>query len=75
MMPGPGRLLAIAILFIFLGIGEYAEATALGAILAGVGLKTFIPDERLKIIENEIKAVCYGLFAPIFSCGQELIWT
>ncbi len=59
-------LFTIAILFLFLGIGEYASSTALGAILAGIGLKTFIPDERLNVIENEIKAVCYGLFAPIF---------
>ncbi len=63
-------LFTIAMLFLFLGIGEYAEATALGAILAGIGLKTFIPNERLKVIENEIKAVCYGLFAPIF-----FLWT
>ncbi len=59
-------LFVIAILFIFLGIGEYAEATALGALLAGVGLRNFIPTERLRMIEKEIKAVCYGLFAPIF---------
>ena len=59
-------LFTIGILFLFLGVGEYASSTALGAILAGIGLKTFIPEERLKVIENEIKAVCYGLFAPIF---------
>lgn len=59
-------LFIIAVLFLFLGVGEYAEATALGAILAGVGLRTFIPDERLKVVESEIRAVCYGLFAPIF---------
>jgi len=59
-------LFAIAILFLFLGIGEYAGAGALGAVLAGIGLKTFIPNERVKAIENEIRAVGYGLFAPIF---------
>jgi Kef-type K+ transport system membrane component KefB len=59
-------LFVVAVLFLFLGIGEYAEATALGAILAGVGVKTFIPDDRLKLIKSEVRAVCYGLFAPIF---------
>lgn len=59
-------LFTVAMLFLFLGIGEYAEATALGAILAGIAVKTFIPRKRVKVIENEVKAVCYGLFAPIF---------
>lgn len=59
-------LFCIFIFFLFLGIGGYAEAASLGAILAGVGLKTFLPKERLKGIENEIRAVCYGFFAPIF---------
>lgn len=59
-------LFSIFILFLFLGIGEYSEATSLAAFLAGVSLKTFIPEKRLKLIENEIKAMCYGLFAPIF---------
>ncbi|RMD58915.1 cation:proton antiporter, partial [Candidatus Parcubacteria bacterium] len=56
----------VAIFFLFLGIGYYAEATALGAILAGVGVKTFVPAERFQVIESEVRAVCYGLFAPIF---------
>jgi Ca2+-transporting ATPase len=59
-------LFTIAIFFLFLGIGEIAKATALGAILAGVALKTFLPAKRLQFIESEIKAMCYGFFAPIF---------
>jgi Kef-type K+ transport system membrane component KefB len=59
-------LFCIFVFFLFLGIGEFADASSLGAILAGVGLRNFLPDERLAGIENEIKAVCYGLFAPIF---------
>jgi len=62
----PLFLFIIAVLFLFLGIGEYAEATALGSILAGVGIRTFIPDERLKLVEKEIRSFCYGFFAPIF---------
>lgn len=59
-------LFSIFVFFLFLGIGEFSEASSLGAILAGVGLKTFLPKERLSGIEDEIKAVCYGFFAPLF---------
>ncbi|MCD6381363.1 MAG: cation:proton antiporter [Candidatus Aenigmarchaeota archaeon] len=59
-------LFAMFVLFIFIGIGHYAESAALGALLAGVSLKTFLPKKRLKLIENDIRSVCYGLFAPIF---------
>ncbi|RLI98560.1 MAG: hypothetical protein DRO99_00395 [Candidatus Aenigmatarchaeota archaeon] len=59
-------LFVIFILFFFLGIGMFAEATSLAALLAGIGVKTFIPRKRLRSIESEVKAVCYGFFAPIF---------
>ncbi|OYT43282.1 MAG: hypothetical protein B6U88_01435 [Candidatus Aenigmarchaeota archaeon ex4484_56] len=54
------------IFFLFLGIGEYAESAPLAALLAGISLKTFIPEKRLELIENEVKTMCYGFFAPIF---------
>lgn len=56
----------IFILFLFLGVGMYAETAPLAALLAGIGLKTFIPKKRLKLIESEVKTMCYGFFAPIF---------
>jgi len=56
----------VFVLFLFIGVGLYAEAAPLAALFAGIGLKTFIPPERLKFIESEIKTVCYGLFAPLF---------
>ncbi len=59
-------IFSIFILFLFLGIGQYAEASPLAAFLAGIGLRTFITKKRLKMIESEVKTVCYGLFAPIF---------
>lgn len=59
-------LFTIFILFLFLGIGEYAGATTLAALLAGISLRTFIPEERLGLIESEVKTMCYGFFAPIF---------
>ncbi|MCD6414776.1 MAG: cation:proton antiporter [Candidatus Diapherotrites archaeon] len=59
-------LFTISVMFLFLGIGEYADSAPLAALLAGVSIRTFIPDERLKFIEKEIRTMCYGLFAPIF---------
>ena len=59
-------LFTLFILFLFLGIGDYAEATPLASLLAGIALKTFLPEKRLQLIENEIKTICYGFFAPIF---------
>jgi Kef-type K+ transport system membrane component KefB len=56
----------VFILFLFIGIGEFAEAAPLAALFAGIGLRTFLPKERLKVIESEVKTVCYGFFAPIF---------
>lgn len=54
------------ILFLFLGIGKYAEAGAIAALLAGMSLKTFLPKKRSEMIKNEIKIICYGFFAPLF---------
>ncbi|MDX1798273.1 MAG: cation:proton antiporter [Candidatus Lokiarchaeia archaeon] len=56
----------VFVLFLFIGVGFYAEAAPLAALFAGIGLKTFLPKERLEFIESEIKTVCYGLFAPLF---------
>jgi Ca2+-transporting ATPase len=57
---------SMAMLFLFLGIGDIAGIAPLGALLAGISLKTFIPKRRLKYIESEIKTMSYGFFAPIF---------
>ncbi len=59
-------LFVLFIFFLFLGIGEYAYASPVAALLAGIALKTFIPEKRLKKIESEVKTMCYGFFAPIF---------
>jgi len=59
-------IFVLFVLFLFLGIGEFSEATSLAALLAGISLKTFLPSNRLKLIESEVKTMCYGFFAPIF---------
>jgi Kef-type K+ transport system membrane component KefB len=53
-------------LFLFLGIGRLAHAMPIGAFLAGIALKTFIPDERIERVKTALKTMCYGFFAPIF---------
>ena len=54
------------LLFLFIGIGEYALAAPLAAFLAGIGLKMFLPEKRMNAIESEVRTICYGFFAPIF---------
>ena len=59
-------LLLIALFFLFVGIGDLAEASALGALLAGFVIKNFLPKERIRFIEAEIRGLAYGFFGPIF---------
>jgi Kef-type K+ transport system membrane component KefB len=59
-------LIVLALLFLFLGIGSLAEAAPLAALMAGIAVKVFVPRERIKLIEKEIKAIAYGLFSPLF---------
>jgi len=56
----------LSIFFLFLGIGEYAYASAIGALLSGVALRTFLPPKNLRLVESEVKTMCYGFFAPVF---------
>jgi len=57
---------SIFILFLFLGIGTYANAAPLAALLAGISLKTFMHQKRLDLVEKEVKAISYGFFTPLF---------
>lgn len=59
-------LFILFVFFLFIGVGAYAAAAPLAAILAGVSVRLFIQDERLEFVENELTAVTYGLFAPLF---------
>ena len=62
----PFFLFIIFFIFLFIGIGKFAGAAALGALLAGMALKNFIPEKKLQIIDSEIRTMAYGFFAPIF---------
>lgn len=59
-------LLVLFIFFLFMGIGEFSNVTSIGALFAGIGLRTFVPKKRLAFIESEVKTMCYGFFAPLF---------
>jgi len=39
-------LFVLFILFLFLGVGEYAHATAIAALLAGIAIRTFLPKTK-----------------------------
>ncbi len=59
-------LLILFVFFLFVGVGTYADAAPLGAILAGISVRLFIRDDRLNFVDNELKSMTYGLFAPLF---------
>ena len=59
-------LFVLLVLLLYIGIGEYGDAAPLAALLSGIALRTFVPKERLALIESEIKTMCYGFFAPVF---------
>lgn len=59
-------LFIMFLFFLFLGIGSFSDAQPLGALLAGISLKAFLPDKTFKFIEEDVKTIAYGFFAPIF---------
>ena len=59
-------LFVIFVILAFIYLGQYAEASAIGALFAGIGVKNFFSEERAKSMEREIKAVTYGFFGPLF---------
>lgn len=59
-------LMALGVLFLFVGTGNFVEAGSLGALLAGVSLKTFLSRHQIMVLEQEIRTIAYGFFIPIF---------
>lgn len=59
-------LFVLFVFFLFIGVGSFAHAAPIAAILAGAGIRIFLPKKRLAAIESEIKTMTYGLFAPLF---------
>ena len=67
-VPGLGMtfLIIISIMFLFIGVGNYADFGPLGALIAGLAAKNFIPKKKVKSITSDIRSISYGFFAPIF---------
>ena len=59
-------LLAIGILFVFLGIGRPADVAALSALVAGAVVRMVMPDSTFKAIERETRGLTYGFFGTLF---------
>ena len=59
-------LFVVFFAFAFIGVGALVGAGAVGAMLAGMSLRNFIPEKKIKLVENEMRTLSYGLFAPIF---------
>ncbi|MBU1151922.1 cation:proton antiporter [Patescibacteria group bacterium] len=59
-------LFSLFLMFLFVGLGEFAEASFLGALLSGMALRTFLKDKSIEQIEEVVRAISYGFFVPIF---------
>ena len=59
-------LFSLFMLFLFIGIGEFVESGALGALIAGIALKEILNKKQLQHIESAVKVLAYGFFVPIF---------
>ncbi len=59
-------LIVLFVFFFFIWIGEQSHAAAIAAILAGIGIKAFMPKDKIQQIEKAVKTIGYGFFAPVF---------
>ena len=62
----PLFLFGLMILFVFIGVGNFIESAALGAIFAGISLKNLLYENEISQFESILRIVAYGLFVPIF---------
>ncbi|MFH0834053.1 MAG: cation:proton antiporter [Patescibacteria group bacterium] len=62
----PLFLFGLIALCAFVGVGDFVEAGALGAIFAGIALKNFLSAKSLAVFESSVRTVAYGFFVPIF---------
>lgn len=59
-------LISLIFLFVFIGIGGFVESAKLGAILAGVALRSFLMRGKILQVESLIRGIAYGFFVPMF---------
>jgi len=62
-------LFGIFTVFLFIGIGNYADFAPLGALLAGIALKAFLTKGQTEHLEPIMRIISYGFFVPIFFFG------
>ncbi len=65
--------LSLVVFFGFIYIGSFAEAGALGALLAGLAVKPLIPGAIEEGVADDVRMAAYGIFGPAFflSVGLE----
>ncbi|MDY7083305.1 MAG: cation:proton antiporter, partial [Halobacteria archaeon] len=66
MSEGALFVFVLFVVFTYIQIGSYVDASAIGALLAGIAVENFIPTERFELVEDDVKAVTYGFFGPLF---------
>lgn len=59
-------LLVLAMFFLFVGIGNFAGIATIGALLAGIAVKNFLPKDKIISVESKIKTITYACFTPVF---------
>ena len=59
-------LFTLFVFFLFTSIGSFSSLETIGALLAGIGTRNFLPKNLLEIIEESIKFIGYGFFGLIF---------
>lgn len=59
-------LFSLFIVFLFIGTGEYVECAPLGALFAGIALKTFLTKTQIHHLKPAMRILSYGFFVPIF---------
>ena len=72
----PLFLFVMFFIFSFIGLGQFAHAGALGALLAGIALREILSDKLINFVDSEIRTMAYGFFAPIFFLwvGLDVHW-
>ena len=57
---------SLSLLFIFLALGVHTNTEVIGALIAGMIVKNMLLGKSVEHVENHIKFMIYGFFAPIF---------
>lgn len=59
-------MLLMAVLLLFVAIGQFADADSLAALLAGFSLRFIMPHDICEKVQESLRLLVYSIFAPIF---------